>query len=425
MPTFGLLDCNNFYASCESVFNPKLKDKALVILSNNDGCAVSRSNAAKALGIKMGAPWFKIRQQFNKGEVLALSSNYCLYADMSNRVMALIADYTPNYEVYSIDEVFLCLDGFPANGLTEYCRGLKNQVLKNTGLPVCVGIADTKTLAKLANHCAKKRPEFAGVCNFNDMQPLEINRILRTLPVGEVWGVGSRLSAKLNQLGIDSVHDLKTAHPRTLRDKFSVVMAKTIAELNGEACIHLEQVPPRKQNIASTRSFGIEVSDLNSLKESVTLYTSRAAEKARAQQSFANSITVFIHTSPFANRPYYGNSRTVALPSPSNDTRLLVRTALWMLKRIYRPGYVYQKAGVILNDLVPLEGVQRDLFFDEADAAIDKRARVTLALDEINQRFGRQSLRLASQGFKAPWKMKQNFKSPGYTTDWKGLIQVN
>jgi DNA polymerase V len=340
MPTFALLDCNNFYASCEIVFNPKLKDKPLVILSNNDGCAVSRSYAAKALGVKMGAPWFQLQQQFKKDEVLALSSNYALYADMSNRVMSLIRAYTPNYEVYSIDEVFLSLDGFAPLSLSRYCANLKDTVLQNTGLPVCVGIAHTKTLSKLANHCAKKRPEYAGVCNFNELSPEALDIVFASLPVNEVWGIGSRLSAKLNQIGIVTVLDLKNAHSRTLRDRFSVVMAKTIKELNGDSCIDLEQATPAKQNIASTRSFGIPVSDLDSLKESVTLYTSRAAEKARLQKTYANSISVFIQTSPFAQQPYYGNCQTAALPSPSNDTRLLVRTALWLLKRIYKPNHI-------------------------------------------------------------------------------------
>ena len=424
MPTFGLLDCNNFYASCEALFNPKLRDKPLIILSNNDGCAVSRSNAAKQLGIKMGAPWFQVKNQFKPGDVIALSSNYGLYADMSNRVMATVANYTPTMEIYSIDECFLQWDGFNHINLTEYARKLKHTVLQNTGLPVCVGLASTKTLAKLANHCAKKQPYYAGVCNFNDLSPGKIDSTLKSLPVNEVWGIGGRLSGKLHDLGIENVYDLKNAHSRTLRDKFSVTLAKTIAELNGVACIELEQIPSPKQAIASTRSFGIPVSDLGSLLESVTLYASRAAEKARHQQSYASSISVFIQTSPFAERPYYANSFTAALPSPSNDTRLLVKTALWIVKRLYKPGYVYQKAGVLLNDLVPMEGRQRDLFFDESDATLDKNAKVILVLDEINRRFGRQTLKLGSEGFKAPWKMKQNFKSPGYTTDWNGLIKA-
>jgi DNA polymerase V len=425
MTAIALIDCNNFYASCEAVFNPKLKGKAVVILSNNDGCCVSRSDAAKQLGIKMGAPWFQIKDQFKPGEVIALSSNYELYADMSNRVMNLISQFTPDYEIYSVDEAFCNFTGFISKDLTSYSREIKSTILKWTGLPVCVGLGSSKTLAKLSNHCAKKRPEYSGVCNFNIMSPGQLNSILQTIPVGEVWGIGSRLSVKLNQLGILTVLDLKRAHSRTLRDKFSVVMAKTIAELNGIACIGLEQVAPPKQNIASTRSFGIPVTSIESLMESVTLYTSRATEKARAQHTHANSISVFIQTSPFAQSPYYGGSLTVALPSPSNDTRLLVKTALWIVKRLYKPGYVYQKAGVLLNDLVPDESRQRDLFFDASEPKYTQSAKVMAILDAINQRYGRQTLKLGSEGFKAPWKMKQNFKSPGYTTNWNELIQAS
>lgn len=249
--------------------------------------------------------------------------------------------------------------------------------------------------------------------------------LFASLPVGEVWGIGSKLSAKLQQVGIVTVLDLKQAHSRTLRDQFSVVMAKTIAELNGIACIDLEKVAPAKQNIASTRSFGIPVTSIDSLIESVTLYASRAAEKARAQHSYANSISVFIQTSPFSDRPYYGNSQTVALPSPTNDSRLLVRTAIWIVKRLYRPGHLYQKAGVLLNDLVPEAGKQRDLFFDASDSSHAQNTKVMAVLDAINQRYGRQTLKLGSEGFKAPWKMQQNFKSPGYTTNWDELIQAS
>jgi len=231
--------------------------------------------------------------------------------------------------------------------------------------------------------------------------------------------------AKLNEFGIHTVLALKEAHYRTLRDKFSVVMTKIIAELNGIACIDLEQVAPPKQNIASTRSFGIPVTSIESLMESVTLYTSRAAEKARAQHTHANSISVFVQTSPFAKLPYYGDSLTVALPSPTSDTRLLVKTVLWIVKRLYKPGYVHQKAGVLLNDLVPDEGRQRDLFFDASESNHAQSAKLMAVLDAINQRYGRQSLKLGSEGFKAPWKMKQNFKSPSYTTNWNELIQAS
>jgi DNA polymerase V len=427
MTAIALTDLDNFYVSCERVFNPKLRNKAVLCLSNNDGCVISRSNEAKAppFNIKMGAPWFEVKNKFKNNEVIALSSNFALYADLSNRVMALVAQLTPDYFIYSIDEVFTFPSGFNNKDLTAYGHEIKTTILQWTGLSMCVGLSDTHTKAKLANHCAKKRPEFRGVCNFNAMPTKTLDQLMATLPVGEVWGIGSRLSAQLNKIGILTALDLKQAHSRTLRDKFSVVMAKTVAELNGISCIARDQVPPPKQNIASTRSFGIPVTSIESLNEAVTLYTSRAAEKARAQKTHANSISVFIQTSPFANQPYYGNCYTAALPSPTNDTRILVKTALWLLKRLYRPDYAYQKAGVLLNDLVPDEGIQRDMFFDASDAEYSKREKIMATMDAINQRYGRQTLKLGSEGFNAPWTMKQNFKSPCYTTNWDDLIKAS
>ncbi|MEQ1529212.1 MAG: translesion error-prone DNA polymerase V subunit UmuC [Methylococcales bacterium] len=425
MTTFALCDINNFYASCETVFQPKLDTIPLLILANNDGCAVSRNNLAKLHGIKMGEPWFQVKERFEPGEVIALSSNYALYADMSNRVVNIISRFSPDYEVYSVDEQFLCWSGFEYRDLTQYGHELKRTILRSTGLPVCVGIASTKTLAKLANHCAKKQPAYAGVCNFNRMSAKTIDRTLAVLPVGEVWGIGSRLSAKLQAMNIHTVLDLKNAHAPTLQKVFSVVVARTIAELNGESCIELEQISPPKQAVASTRSFGVPVSDLRSLRESITFHVSQTAEKARKQHSYANSVTVFIKSSPFNHSTYYANSQTIALPSPSNDIRLLAKTANWILKRLYRPGFVYQKSGVILNDLVPAEGIQLDLFFDQSVGAQSIQSEKLMAvMDEINHRFGRQTLKLGSEGFNAPWKMKQNFKTPNYTCEWGGLLKV-
>jgi DNA polymerase V len=426
MTTFTLVDINNFYISAERVFNPKLNGVPVIAASNNDGCCISRSNEAKAppYTIKMGEPLFKLKHRFKSGEIQIVSSNYALYADLSDRVGHIVSLFSSNYERYSVDELFLDWTGFEHRDLSQYGQQLKDTILQWTGLPVCVGIGTTKTLSKLSNHVAKKRPEFNGVCNFKTMTNKAVDEIMASLPVGETWGVGSRLSAKLSPLNIHTVLDLKNAHRRTLRDKFSVMLVKTIAELNGEPCIELEQIPPAKQTIASTRSFGIPVTDLASLKESVTLYTSQAAEKARKQGSYANSITVFIQTSPFAQQPYYGNSQTVALPSPSNDTRLLVRTALWILNRLYRPGLTYQKAGVLLNDLVPVAGMQRDLFFG-SDTQTAKSEQVMATMDAVNRRYGRQTLKLASEGFKAPWKMKQALLSPEYTTDWNGIIKAH
>lgn len=424
MKNIALIDANSFYCQCEILFNPALLGRGVGVLSNNDGCVIARNDALKALKVPMGAAFFQVAHLTKTHNARFLSANFALYADMSNRFMSVVSQFTPDYFVYSVDECFASLDGFSSKDLTDYGREIRLKVLQWVGLPVCVGIACTHTLSKLANHVAKKRPEFGGVCNFNAMPTETFEPILSSLPVGEIWGVGSRLSARLSQMGVDTALDLKNAHSRTLRDNFSVVMAKTIAELNGISCIEFDQVRRPKQNIASSRSFGTPVTKIGDLMESVTLYTSRAAEKARAQKTHANSITVFIKTSPFSNQPYYSNSHTVALPSPSSDTGLLVNVAHWILKRIYRPGFVYQKAGVLLNDLVPDAGVQRDFFFDAPDIELKKRSEIMEALDAINQRYGRQTINVASQGFKAPWKMRQNFKSPNYTTNWGDLMKA-
>lgn len=314
--SIALIDVNNFYVSCERVFNPKLKNKPVVVLSNNDGCAVARSNEVKALGIGMGAPWFKFKDLAKQHGIVAYSSNYALYADMSNRVMSILRQFSPDQEIYSIDESFLDLTGFQHRNLVQYGHQMRQRVLQWTGLPVSVGIASTKTLAKLANHCAKKRAEFNGVCDFNCMSPQTLNTLLGQIAVGEIWGVGRKLAPQLESLGFKTVLDLKLANPETLRQKFSVVMEKTIRELNGVVCIELEEVTPKKQQIVSSRSFGKPVEDLESLSESISLYMTRAAEKLRKQSSYAGALHVYIRTSPFKlDQPFYSNGYTVALPS--------------------------------------------------------------------------------------------------------------
>lgn len=419
--SIALIDVNNFYVSCERVFNPKLKNKPVVVLSNNDGCAVARSNEVKALGIGMGAPWFKFKDLAKQYGIIAYSSNYALYADMSNRVMSILRQFSPDQEVYSIDESFLDLTGFQHKNLTHYGHQMRNRVLQWTGLPVSVGIASTKTLAKLANHCAKKRPEFNGVCDFNAIQTDSLNSLLSTIEVGEIWGVGRKLAPKLQAQGLNTVLDLKRADPETLRQQFSVVMEKTIRELNGIVCIELEEIPPAKQQILSSRSFGQPVYDLASLSESVSLYMSRAAEKLRRQQSFAGALHVYIRTSPFKlDQPFYSNGYTVTLPSPTDDTMKLVNIALWVLKRLYREGYQYAKAGVMLSDLVPAQACQQDLFNNSQ--TIGKSAKLMTTIDSINKKMGRESIKLASEGFKKPWKMKQGNKSQNYTTQWDEIL---
>lgn len=423
MRSIALIDVNNFYVSCERVFNPKLNGKPVVVLSNNDGCAVARSNEVKALGIGMGAPWFKFKDLAKQHNITALSSNYALYADMSNRVMNILREFSPDQEVYSIDESFLDLTGFQSRDLVQYGQQMQQRILKWTGLPVCVGIGSTKTLAKLANFCAKKRLVFNGVCNFNVMPSDELDGLLGEIEVGEIWGIGRKLAPKLEALGFNSVLDLKRANPEMLRQNFSVVMEKTIRELNGQVCLELEDVSPPKQQILSSRSFGHPVRDYNSLAESITLYVSRAAEKLRSQHSFAGSIHVYIRTSPFKmDEPFYSNGLTIPLPCPTDDSRQLVNVALWGLKKIYRPKFNYAKAGVMLSELVPAEGVQTDLF-SRALSPI-KSSALMQTLDQINRKMGKESLKIASEGFTRPWRMRQENKSQNYTTSWDETLTI-
>ncbi len=423
MRNIALIDVNNFYVSCERAFNPKLKDKPVVVLSNNDGCAVARSNEVKALGVGMGAPWFKFKDLAKQHGIVAYSSNYALYADMSNRVMSILRHYSPDQEVYSIDESFLDLTSFQSRDLISYAHEMRQRILQWTHLPVCVGIGSTKTLAKLANHCAKKRPHMNGVCNLNALPVNEVNHMFAEIEVGEVWGIGRQLAPKLKALGIQTVFDLKQANPERLRQQFSVVMEKTIRELNGTVCIEMEEVSPPKKQIVSSRSFGHPVRDYNSLAESITLYISRAAEKLRKQHSYTSSVYVYIRTSPFKeNEPFYSNGLTIAIPTPTDNTMQLVNVALWGLKQIYKPHYNYAKAGVMLRELVPVQGVQTDLFSQVQVSP--KSTKLMQTMDGINKKMGKESIKLASEGFTRPWKMKQENKSPCYTTKWEELVNV-
>lgn len=418
--SIALVDCNNFYVSCERVFNPKLEGKPIVVLSNNDGCAVARSNEVKALGVKMGQPWFQLKDLARQHDIIAFSSNYGLYADMSNRVMSILADFSPDQEVYSIDECFLDITGFQSRDLTQYGQQIRSRIKQWTGLPVCVGVGASKTLAKLANHIAKKNVQFNGVCDLNAMSAQEQNEWLGQIEVGEVWGIGRRLAPKLEDIGIATVLDLKRSDTATLRSQFSVVMEKIIRELNGVVCVELEDMGAPKKQIISSRSFGIPVTELESLEQSITLYVSRAAEKLRRQQSYAGSIHIYIRTSPFNEaEPHYSNGMTIPLPEQTDDSMQLTRVALWGLRKIYRGGYRYQKAGVMLSEIVSKEGRQIDLF--QLSARSSRSGRLMTVLDQINGLMGKQSLKLASEGFRQPWKMKQGNKSPAYTTRWDEL----
>ena len=422
MPVFALVDCNNFYASCEKLYDPKLASKPVVVLSNNDGCVVARSAEVKALGIPMGVPWFKIQKEAKQYGIVAFSSNYALYADMSNRVVEVLGQFTPNLEVYSIDESFLDLSGFNRD-LVEYGQEIRQRIQQWLGLAVCVGIAPSKTLAKLANHCAKKNlAGSGGVCDFTAMTEFQLSQLFGGIDVGEVWGVGRKIEARLADMGITTVLQLREADPDLIRSKFSVVMERTVRELHGVSCLDLEEVAPDKQQIMCSRSFGQYVYDRDQLEEVVASYVARAAEKLRKQASLAGALMVFIRTNPFSPKePQYQRSMTIPLPESSADTRVLVMWALKGLKRIYRPGFAYQKAGVMLSELRPKAMAQASLFADLED---ERGQRLMATLDVINQRWGRGTLRSAAEGMEKPWQMKRQRLSPSYTTDWDGLPMV-
>ena len=417
----ALVDCNNFYVSCERVFNPRLEGKPVVVLSNNDGCAVARSNEVKSLGIKMGEPWFKMKEVAQKHGIIALSSNYSLYGDMSARVMSILSDFSPNQEIYSIDECFLDLDGFNPNTLMDYGQKIRLTVRQNIGIPVCVGMADTKTLAKLANHCAKKGLSGSnGVCNFGSMAEQQLGALFSGIPVGEVWGIGRRITAKLNEMGINTIQDLRSSDPEYIRQQFSVVVERTVKELNGIPCIELEDAAQPRQQIMVSRSFGNEVRQLADLSESISYYATLAAEKLRHDGSVASSLCIFVHTNPFKDDvPQYSRSMTVPLLRPTDDTLKLVHASLQGLKQIYRTGYGYKKSGVLLMGLQPKGIVQASLFDEPEDQ--DKSDSMMRVMDAINRKMGNGSVTVASSGVRPRWAMRRERKSPNYTTEWGEL----
>lgn len=421
--SFALIDGNNFYVSCERIFNPKLEGRPVVVLSNNDGCAVARSAEVKALGVKMGAPWFKLRDLAKRHDILALSSNYTLYASMSDRMMNMLAEFSPHQEIYSIDECFLGMEGFTQYNLLDYGQRIRLQVRQWIGIPVCVGFGATKTLAKLANHCAKKGyAGIEGVCDLGALREVEINTLLGRIDVGEVWGVGRRITERLEKMGIRTVRDLRDSDPALMRREFSVVLERTIRELRGVSCLALEEVTPNKQQIMSSRSFGEYVYALPDLEEAVASYIARAAQKLRRQGSVTEAVQVFIRTNPHsAKQAQYQQAITVPLTEATADNVRLTRAALWGLKRIYRPGFAYQKAGVMLMELRDESQTQARLFSTVAPT----RPPLMNVLDNANERWGRGTLRLAAEGMKKPWQMRREHVTPAYTTRWDELPRVN
>jgi DNA polymerase V len=415
MKSIAIIDVNNFYVSCERVFNPKLENKPVVVLSNNDGCAISRSNEAKALGIKMGIPWFKLKEFAKQENVIVLSSNYTLYLDMSHRVMTSLSKFSPEQEIYSIDESFLDLTSFKSKDLIQYSQQIKTKIKQWTGLPVSIGIGSTKTLSKLANHIAKKNSSFKGVCNLNVMDKDTLETWMSHIPVNEVWGIGRSLAQKLNQLGIMSVLDLKLTDPDYIRQQFSIVLEKTVRELNGVICMELKDVAEPNKEIMVSRSFGRRVKDKQELIEAITSYTSRAAERMRKQESVATSLYVYIRTSPHDDKKQYANGVNIPLFQPTDDSMVLTNAALLGLDYIYREGFDYQKAGITLCNLTSKDKMQGNLF---NDTIAHSRMKI---MDTINQRW-KGKLKLGSEGVTKEWEMKAQFKSRNYTTDWDQLM---
>ena len=415
----ALVDCNNFYVSCERLFQPQLEGKPVVVLSNNDGCVVSRSQEAKAIGIKMAAPWYQMKGLAKQHDIVAFSSNYALYADISNRVMSVLSQFSPEQEVYSIDESFLELTGMPGDH-AEYAQLIRHSVRQCIGMPVCVGIAPSKTLAKLANHVAKKMPRYNGVCDFNSMDAYDLDALLATIEVGEVWGVGRRTAPKLQEIGIRTVLDLKRAPAKQLRTRFSVVFERIVSELNGVACLELDDIPRDKQQIICSRSFGMLTSSLKDLEQAAIAYTTRAVEKLRQQHSIASALHIYVRTNPHREQDrQYQQGILVPLDEPSDDTRAFCKTALHGLRQIYRPGYAYQKVGVMLAEIIPANERPQTLFDDESARARSKSLMSTL--DRINRRMGSGTLRLLGEGTKQRWAMRNELRSQRYTTEWSDL----
>lgn len=417
---YALVDCNNFYASCERVFNPALENKPIVVLSNNDGCVVARSNEAKALGIPMGAPAFKFKNEIAKHGIHVFSSNYALYGDMSNRVMNILKTYSPNIEVYSIDEAFLKLDGFDYHNLNDYAKEIHKKVKQWTGIPICVGIAPTKSLSKLANRIAKKYPKETGGVYIIDSEEKRI-KALKWLNIEDVWGIGRQLSKKLQIIGIKKAYQFTEMSDEKVRRYLSVVELRLKMDLEGKPTLELEDVKSKK-SIATTRTFDKDYVEYNVVKERVSTFAVTCAEKLRKQNSCCNAIMIFIHTNfhkKDANQ--YSKRIVVKTDYPTNSSIDLVKYADIGLKAIFKEGYAYKKAGVVVLDISPQNEKQLNMFSTENP----KHAPLMKVIDRLNRVIGNKKVKLACQDLDRTWKMKQEKLSPRYTTSFDELLNIN
>ena len=414
---FALIDCNAFYVSCERVFNPKLNNKPVVALSNNDGCIIARSKEAKALGIKMGVPLFKVKDIVERENVIVFSSNYTLYADMSRRVMNIISEFTPSIEVYSIDEAFIELTNMNVDH-ESYARHMRKVILQYTGIPVSIGIASTKTLTKVANHIAKDDESLEGVCSL--IQHENLDQVLEDTNVADVWGVGRQLSKKLIANGIFNAKLLKNCEDAWVRKMMSVNGLKTVSELREISCLDLEETSATRKSCCTTRSFGKPLINLEDIEQAVTTFARRATERIRGENLIASTVSVFLRTNPFDRNRYYSNSSTTTLSYPTYDTVQIVKTALQLTKIIFRENYKYKKAGVLLSGFYEKGTETKDLFSE----ARYRSPKLMSAVDQINERYGSDTIQIATECQIGKWKQKRKNCTQSYTTQLDNVLLI-
>ncbi|SRR6056297_30194 len=419
---FGLADCNNFYVSCERVFDPSLEERPVVVLSNNDGCVIARSNEAKAMGIPMGAPAFKYREYFQKYGITVFSSNYTLYDNMSERVMSILADSAPFIEVYSIDEAFLDFSSLKRFHMPSFCRDIREKIRSWTGIPVSIGTGRTKTLAKIANRIAKKDKSTGGIFNMERYCENDLDMILAVIDVGDIWGIGKKYAQFLRKSNINTAKDLKYTPDEWILKYLTVEGLRTTTELRGRICIPFREKRPARKQLVVSRSFGKDVTDLEEISESVSEFASRAAEKLRKEGLTASSIAVFIQTNPFRNDPQYHNISSIKLPAGTSYTPEIVQTAILLLKKIFRSGYSYKKSGVIFSEIGKTDTRQMGLF--EKNKNIDRHQDLMRTIDTINTEMGKNYIRPAITLNRHRWEMKSSFRSSRYTTNWDELPSV-
>ena len=418
LQSIALIDCNSFYASCERIFNPKLLGKPIVVLSNNDGCIITRSAEAKALGIKMGEPYFKAKKIIEKNNVKVFSSNYSLYGDISQRVMEILLGFSPEVEIYSIDEAFLNFKGFKNHELLTYCKHIRQTIKQWVGIPVSIGVGSTKTLSKIANHLAKKEADYEGICILKGDEKIE--EALNRIEIGDVWGIGRRLSKFLRNYEVRTAKQFAFLDRRWIRKNMGVVGEKIQLELCGVSCLDLELLPSPKKSCCVSRSFSRPIEKIEELQESIANYGSRVAEKIREEGLIAQFMSIFVLTNHFNKKEkQYSSSIKLQLDYPTSDSKLIVKRAVEGIKRIYKEGYRYKKAGIILYELHSSSSVRGLLDYDKP-----RTDSLMRSLDEINYRYGSATLRLAAEGIRRSWHMRREKVSPCYTTSFDQLMIV-